>query len=186
MMRSISSLLAGGLALAMLNCAPAVRVNTDYDVSYNFAKARSYAWVSVNDKFGDSTLVGRRIKNAINHELANRGLTETTADENPDFIVAYHTGLHDKSQIVDWGGTWGYGYGPWYTPIYPSYRVENYTEGTLVIDIVDWNSKQMIWRGMGTKVIDPQPKPDPDRVTRNVNDAVARIMAGFPPKPSSK
>lgn len=185
-MKHIHPILAAALALAMAACGPAISVGTDYDTAYNFTRLSSYAWAPVKDQYGEETLVGQRIVNALDRELAARHMTKTTMDQNPDFVVAYHTGVRDKTQVVDWGYDWGFTYGPWYTPSARTYSVETYREGTLIIDLVDWKTKQMIWRGVGRKALDPNPPDNPERITKSVNDAVNAIMAGFPPASARK
>jgi hypothetical protein len=185
-MKHFHPILAAALALAAPACGPAISVGTDYDTAYNFTRLSSYAWAPVKDQYGLETLVGQRIVNAIDRELAARHMTKTTMDQNPDFVVAYHTGVRDKTQVVDWGYDWGFTYGPWYTPSARTYHVETYREGTLIIDLVDWKTKQMIWRGVGRKALDPNPPDNPERLTKSVNDAVNQIMAGFPPASARK
>lgn len=58
--------------------------------------------------------------------------------------------------------------------------VSNYEEGTLVIDIVHWEKKELAWRGMGTSILEDI--DDPDKVTEYVNIWVGKILAKFPPK----
>lgn len=63
---------------------------------------------------------------------------------------------------LGWGGLgWGgLGWGGWYRPYYYAYGApfayggtsverEHYKEGTLIIDLVDRRSKQVVWRGFG-------------------------------------
>ena len=53
-------------------------------------------------------------------------------------------------------------------------------EGTLIIDMIDASTKQLVWRGSATGVLDENPSPE--KVTQNVNNAVAAILAQYPPK----
>jgi len=52
-----------------------------------------------------------------------------------------------------------------------------------VIDVADAKKGQMVWRGMGTKEIDPQIKPE--KRDKNINNAVAKIFKNYPPKQKS-
>jgi len=58
--------------------------------------------------------------------------------------------------------------------------VRQFTEGTLVIDILVPSGERLLWRGTGTSRI--REERDPQRRIEIVNDAVARILAQFPPK----
>jgi len=58
--------------------------------------------------------------------------------------------------------------------------VSQYDEGTLVIDFVDRPARRLAWRGSGTGRL--ARNPDPDQVTKRVNEAVDEILAQFPPQ----
>ena len=59
-------------------------------------------------------------------------------------------------------------------------RVNEILVGTLVIDIVDANKKELAWRGMGVREVDVQAKAD--KRDKNINSAVKKILKDFPPK----
>ena len=59
-------------------------------------------------------------------------------------------------------------------------RVREILVGTLAIDMVDAKTKQMAWRGLGTKEVDTKAKPD--KRDENINKAVAKIFKNYPPK----
>ena len=59
--------------------------------------------------------------------------------------------------------------------------VYQYTQGTLVIDIVDAKTKTLVWRGSATGTVDGQQR-SPEEMQQRVNNVVAQIMANFPPK----
>ena len=70
-----------------------------------------------------------------------------------------------------------YGYDPFIA--YPAYetRIDQYTQGTLNIDVVDAKTDKLVWEGMVSGRIT-------DREIRNleqtIDEAVAAIMADFP------
>ena len=53
--------------------------------------------------------------------------------------------------------------------------------GTLLIDLYDPATKQLVWRGDGTKTIDI--KKNPDKNYRNLQKAVAKLLKNYPPQP---
>jgi hypothetical protein len=164
------------VAAVLAGCGSGLQINHDYDTQVNFRQIYLYQWTESNNQGGD--LVAARIKNAVNNQLAQKGMTETTT--NPDVYVMYHIGTKDKVDIQ----SYGYGYGG-YGRYYGAYggggvSTYNYTEGTLIIDMYDAESKQLVWRGSGTGVIDENPTPE--KLTANVNSAVAAILSQYPPK----
>jgi hypothetical protein len=74
-----------------------------------------------------------------------------------------------------------YGYGADWTDAYvwPN-NVQVHENGTLIIDIIDGRTKEMVWRGIGSGQID-RTKPE-DTQVKNVTDAVDKILKNFPPK----
>jgi hypothetical protein len=58
--------------------------------------------------------------------------------------------------------------------------VQQYQQGTLIIDVVKTADKELVWRGVGTKALSPNPTPK--TIDRNVNLVVSKIMQSFPPK----
>ena len=59
-------------------------------------------------------------------------------------------------------------------------RVREIIVGTLAIDIVDARKKAIAWRGLGTKEIDTNAKPE--KREQNIAKAVEKIFKNYPPK----
>ena len=59
------------------------------------------------------------------------------------------------------------------TPSYDTYR-----KGTLVVDIVDMQSKQMVWRASATETI----VQDRDEMIKRFNKIMDKMWKNFPPK----
>src|SRR5689334_2062255 len=82
----IATLIAGVVLLGTITFAQSI--NFDFDKNANFRSFRTYAWVpgaSVPD-----ALNNERIVNALNAQLALKGLTKVDRQANPDLYVAYH------------------------------------------------------------------------------------------------
>jgi hypothetical protein len=71
-------------------------------------------------------------------------------------------------------GTW---YGWYAPPVWTVTRTEQYLEGTLLMDLVDPNTMQLIWRASATDTIRDFRTRD-----KNVDAAVKKIFGKFPPK----
>jgi hypothetical protein len=157
-----------------------VSVSHDFDSQADFAKLRTYGWLaapestseSVQKELQTNSLVEGRVKKAVNRQLAAKGLRETTQD--PDFQVAFHTGVEDKTDIQ----SWGYGYGYWGMRG-GGISTIHYQEGTLILDFIDPKSKNLIWRGVGKKVLSG--KTTPERSEKTINTAVEEILKKYPP-----
>jgi len=177
------------LAVVMVACST-VRTNYDFDSSVDFGGWRTYAWYPVEEPPTgnpriDNPLVHERIEAAIGNTLVLRGYTEA-GDGEPDFYVNYHLSTEQKLDVqtmdrgygVGRGRAWrGYGWGGvgW-----TETRVEQYDEGALIIDFLDFSSRKLSWRGSGRRRLARDPSPE--KITERVNAAVAEIIEQFPPK----
>src|SRR5262245_21128074 len=172
----------------LVSCGPSLKVTSDYDKSVNFDQYKTFALYrsdSIHDAI--SQLNQQRIVNAVKDEMVKKGFQENTS--NPDVLVNITAVLQNRvavSSTTDY-----YGYGGMYRPYYwgggmgsstTNYNVQNYKDGSLIIDVVDANSKKLLWQGTGNKEID-KPAKDPDTV---IPKAVASIMESFPPGKAKK
>jgi hypothetical protein len=55
--------------------------------------------------------------------------------------------------------------------------------GSLGLDMYDPARKQLVWRGMASKTLDPKAKPD--KRTKNAHKAVAKLLKNYPPQVKS-
>jgi hypothetical protein len=117
-----------------------------------------------------SSPVGQAIRSDLVHSFSSKGYSESSA---PDFLVAFYAGT---GQIVD---TKAYPYG--YTGLSNTGKVDVrvYPAGTVIVDVVDGNTKQLIWRGLGVTTI----PNDPAMYSRQLASTVNAIVAQFPKAP---
>lgn len=188
------------IALFMLSlltgCATIPDVQTDYDRSVNFMTYQTFDWYPTEVPPGTaepgdtpySTLLDKRIKEAIASEMVKEGINPSTT--NPGLLVAYDVSIEtaqapDNNYVFPPG--FGYGYSYWYGYRYnygyagiPAFRsIREYRVGTLVIDLIDRNTNQLVWRGWSEAVIDPSGPIE----SREINRIVANILSRFPPTP---
>lgn len=191
--RRRSRLAALALLAGLAGCST-MEVSSDYDPSASFADLATYDWLDTpKEPIGDpridgNTLLEKRIHAAVDAELAARGYTRTQSD--PDFLVAYHVSL-DKRRSVQvlndhygYGPGWGYTYGAAYRPGYyagtSQTYVYEYEEGTLILDVVEPESRQLIWRGSARDEV--HFKSTPERDESQLREAVTRMLERFPPQ----
>ena len=157
------------------------QVGYDYDHSANFRAYHTYEWMpgkqeTTGDKRVDNSLVDARIRTAIGAQLRSKGYT-APVDGRPDFYVAYHVGVKDMikgSSTQSYIGDRAYGT---YTTLSD---IQPYKEGTLLIDIVDTTSKQLVWQASALAEVDPGMTPD-ERDER-ITSIVHAMLSHFPPR----
>src|ERR1700756_2923992 len=87
-----------------------VRYNFDKDT--NFAKFKAYEWVAIKDAKPVDDLTDKQIKEALDAQLATKGLSKVEGD-NADLFVAYQAAIGSEKQFTSYNTGWGYGPG-WY------------------------------------------------------------------------
>jgi hypothetical protein len=164
-----------------------ISVNTEHDPNINFANYQTFKWMPQTDRTGNdpvenSSLFTKRLQYAVNQTLTAKGYRKEPSDA-ADFLITYHISLNDKVEVTDYG----YGYGGfrgrsarynnyWGAPINRNIDVYQYTEARLILDFVDSKSKELIWRGLASGVVDEYSRDDKD-----LNEAVKKMLDQFPP-----
>jgi hypothetical protein len=173
------------MTLGVLAGCSSYTITSDYDSNASFASLKTYKWaIDPANASGNlllkNQLLGKRVKAAIDSELAAKGMTLVTSGD-ADLIVASHLTTKDKLNITDWGygygGGWYHGYGGYGSNV----DVTQYTEGTLVIDLINGKAKDLIWRGVATGAIASTPPP-PEELEARIKEVVGAILAEYPPQ----
>jgi len=163
-----------------------ITVSQDYDKGADFAALRTFSWKIDPDAKPDdqpemSPLVASRVRKAIESELGAKGIT--LDDSSPDFLVDYNLRVESKISSSNVGTTIGFGTGGYWhvggVVISTAPDIRQYDEGTLYIDFYTAEDTRLIWRGISSQVIDKHEPPD--RVTKQINLNVQKILEQFPP-----
>lgn len=164
-------------SLALVACAtPGAKIRTNSDESVDFTQYRSFAFVSPlgTDRASYESLVSRALKAAARRELEARGLVYQ--EISPDLLVNFSGRLDDKLRVspspsLTVGmGYYGYRhgiYGTW--PLYHETDVDQYTQGTLNVDVVDTRRGQMVWEGVAVGRVT-------DKTLASAESAINRVM----------
>jgi len=170
------------LFLFILGSCVSVNVSSDYEKGTDFSNYKTYAFYKKGiDKVEISDLDKRRILRAIEAELNAKGMV---ISENPDLLVSIFTKSREKIDVYNnayygwypyyYGfGYYGSGYGYGYNNVYTS------TEGTLFIDLIDANKKELVWQGIGTGVLSYSKSID--KKEARIKEFVSMIVAAYPP-----
>jgi hypothetical protein len=171
------------LLLAVSGCS-GVRVTTDYDPAADFSKLRSYAWLDERsgvqgDRADVTSLLDRRVRRAVDTELQHKGWRLVSRGE-ADALVAYHLGVETRLDVNTIHSGYGYGRGAYHGGVATHTTVSEYQEGTLLVDVIEPESKQLIWRGSGQSRL--RRSSTPEQREQRIDEAVAQILESFPPK----
>jgi Domain of unknown function (DUF4136) len=170
-----SKLFSSVLVVALLLVTAATL--TAQDVQYNFmpgtdfSKFRTYKWVNISGGHPDQ-IMDAEIKQAIDAQLTSKGMTKTD-NEKADLYICYQVAVNQEKQWDVWGSRgFGIGTGSWTS--------STISMGTLVLDMYDPGSKQLVWTGRATKTVDPS--SNPEKHMKNLDKTMAKLLKNYPPK----
>lgn len=175
------------LALLVVGVAAtaAQDVRYNFDNKADFSKYKTYKWVEIKGSDHANPLVEKQITDALDAELAKKGLKKTDSD-TADLLIGYQTAIGTEKQFTSYNTGWGYGPGwyggGWYggmTTTTTTGSTSTIYIGQLVLDMYDSAAKDLVWRGTVSKTIDPKAKPDKQQ--KNIANAVAKLLKNYPP-----
>jgi hypothetical protein len=174
-------LAAASLLVSVTLPAFAQKPQIQWNDEYDFDAVETFQWqtidaaqMSIANPFMHSL-----VKNLLAAELAKSGLTEVTS--NPDVYVTYYGNTETEVELrtdtygYSYGaygmGGWGYyGYGAG-GPVSSTTRQVEIQHGTLVVDIWDRATEELVWRGTVTDVM----SSDQEKNERNVAKAIEKL-----------
>jgi hypothetical protein len=127
----------------------------------------------------------RRVRRIVEQELAAKGFKHVEGG-NPEFRVACYPTYRDRTVTTysEVGGPWwGYGWGmrPWgYYPAAGFAEVSTYREGSIILEMIDFHSNQLVWRGAAEGALTGV--KDPRDAEEQVTAAVRKLLGNFPPR----
>ncbi|WP_369049270.1 DUF4136 domain-containing protein [Tenacibaculum sp. UWU-22] len=177
-MKIIKLLFLPVVVLLMSSCS-SIQVATDYDSKTDFNQYKTFAFYKKGiDKSAISDLDKKRIMRAIEAELLAKGMTKSSS---PDVLVNLYAKSRERVNVDD--NFYGGFYYPWYYGVNPI-TVSQYTEGTLFIDLLDANKKELVWQGIGTGALSSGGSVEQKEAL--IKEFVEQIMAKYPPESTKK
>jgi len=158
------------LVITSLSCF-AREIRVDFDHQVNFSQYKTYSWAKVDTP---DPLWNDRVKEAVDRELTKKGWIEVPSGGDVS-IVAVGTTREKPTLRTFYDGFDGWMWGGFADA---TTYVENYTVGTLIIDMFDSKTKRLIWRGSASDVVSGKPEKD----DKKLNQAVSKMFDQFPPK----
>jgi len=195
-LRAARALAAVAVGLTVLLISGCVSTNalTDYDPGADFSKFHTYVWSGGKDittqGMLENSLVDKRVKEIVTRQLTAKGLTEVAAGQPSDLVVRYWVGIKDKQSVESVpGSSLGYGYGPYgpywggrWGTAYDQVIVNNYREGTLIIDLIDAKTKELAWRAYLVQTVEKNLDKTAAKAEKNAEAA----FGNYPPRKEAK
>jgi hypothetical protein len=164
------------------------KIHVNYDKSLDFTKFKTYGWAphgAVAHPMLALDLVG-----AIEQELNSRGMTKVAT--NPDIIIAVYGAVDSEVSMTSnnpiYNATGGIppfdpsmtspGNSLYWDGYYGNSTVVVYP-GQLVVDLVDFKNKKLVWRAVAKEAVSPN---NPDKLESEVNNTITKMFKDYPVK----
>jgi hypothetical protein len=155
-----------------------IRVVSDHSPMLDWATYRTYAWLATGQGIGgipprQQEILDWRIRNAVDSQMAAKGYVRTASGQ-PDFRMQYR--IEQKEKTADTIGDYilyreqGGRQGPGEAYVF------GYDEGSLVLEIKDGQTQQLMWRAAASAVIVG------DKSDTRVKLAVQGMLESVPPQ----
>lgn len=148
-------------------------INTDYDHGVNFAQYKTYSWGKIQTANG---LWDDRVKDAVATQLTAKGLTEVPS--GGDVVITARDAIQNQQELNTFydgfgGRRWfGGGMGTATT------TTETIKVGTLLIEMFDGHSKNLIWRASATDTL----SNSSDKNIKSLDKNIQKMFEHFPPQ----
>jgi hypothetical protein len=186
------------ISLAACTSGPP-KPTVDHKPNYNFMQVKKIAFYKDSGEVsGDNPLVlsdmqRNRIDDALALALSNKGFQVVDNASQADLLLSWHLATQHKTDVrtyqspsMGYGASYGrYGrynrysaYNCWScAPTRTEVSVQNYTQGTFIVDMIDPKLHQSVWRGVTQSRLRGKHSEDQGKY----NEAAAAIFASFPP-----
>jgi hypothetical protein len=183
---------------SLCGCATATKISVSsiHDQDAVFTDLETYDWMPeprerTDDPRIEDEALNTRIRTTVEAQLTVNGFRKRTSGE-PDFYIGYHAALDDRLDIEDINAYYNYAAAPGmstglHTAVAGGWvyagsntKVREYAIGTLVLDIVEPGTRNLLWRGTAQAEIEK--KDSADKREQRLKTAVRMMLSGFPPQ----
>ena len=181
-MKALYQLLSLLLIASIAGCS-SIKTSYDYDRSVDFSALKTYAFTEGINELPLNDLNRDRLVKAVVTQMEAKGFSQS---KTPDVVIDLYLTAQQKQTAtattmgtgMGYGRRYGWGAGGGMATTHVSYN--DYTVGTLFINMIDGSSEQLIWQGRGEKTVSEGASPE--KREKNINNATAKIFSKYPPK----
>ncbi len=168
-------------ALALAGTALAGDVTVDYDKAANFGAIKTFA-LKLETPWGNP-IGEKKLTEEMTQALVQKGWT-VAPEAEADAQVLLHGATKTKHSLnTFYSGGGGYGWRGWGGGMgTATTSASEYTEGTLVMDIYDAKTKQLMWRGVAQGEL----KDTPEKREKQLQKVSDKFFKDFPPGSAKK
>jgi hypothetical protein len=203
--KTLLSTITGAFVLTAAACSSGVQVSTSVAPDASLTGLHTFSVLAAperssnapslpaSDPMLNNSITNQQLRNDLVQGFEGKGYTLSAS--NPDFQVAYYAGTKAKMDTTYWnpGPSYRYGYRgygfrrsrfAWAWPYYsgygfgytPNMQVQDYTQGTVIVDVIDPQTQELLWRGQGVANV----SSDPATYSKDLAQSVSAILKKFP------
>lgn len=168
------------VAAQLVGCAsqPTIRSNVDPGADLSRYKTFDFFDAAASGRVAYDSFASRYIKAAVIREMQARGFAQA---EDPELLINVHLQSKDKVKVTESPGSYyGYRSGLYGWDVGVSTSVENYTEGTLNVDIVERATSKLLWEGIAVGRVTEKAR---ENLQPTVDAVVKQVFERFPKQP---
>ena len=185
----IRALLGLSFAALLSACASTPEATMDFDPAFDFSGVRKIAIQPIHRTVASQAVLSDmqigRVNDSLTAELQRRGFQVVTDNAEADMLLAWHLVTQDRTDIRTFNTATRYncwncrrmGMGTSTQTV-----VRQYTQGTFIVDMIDPDRLQSVWRSIIESRLQSSP-PDPASAEAGARraEAATAIFAEFPP-----
>ena len=183
------------LMVAVAACGPTYRVRTTAAPAANIPVLHTFRmmqgpvrrdgrdFTSADGPMLPSSAANRVIREHIVRALRDRGYA--LDEETPDFLVAFYAAGRESLNVLQYDYGYPFSPGPGW-PGWPRSIVTLCMKGSVIVDVVDPRTKELLWRGEGSVDLSKDPTGDVKRLGDAAEAVVKKLQRAIsPPTPRS-
>ncbi|MFV8570334.1 DUF4136 domain-containing protein [Marinobacter sp. SBS5] len=169
-------LLIAAMTTILVGCAS--NVVTDYNTATVFGNYSSWAYAPMEQGSGFASLDDARVRSAVEREL-NRKAMKKVAKGDADLLVSWQIVSEERLEQTGVGLGFGFGSGNFGWGMAAPAPVREVTEGKLVLELVDQDSAEVVWRAASRRYLNENQSPETRR--KLIDEVVSEMFSKYPP-----
>ena len=166
-------------------CASPLTATVDHDPSFDFSNVRTIAIQPIDRTVASTVVISDMQVNRVNQtfadELSRKGIEVVQDNAAADMLMTWHLVTQERMDVRTYNTMSARYTSCWHCgPTATSdVRVRQYTQGTLIVDLIDPVRLQSVWRSIIQSRLS-EPSNDEQAAERR-REAAAAIFESFPP-----
>jgi hypothetical protein len=157
---------------------------SDFDTSYDFSGVRKIAIQPINRTPASVAILSdmeiTRIHEALHYELERRGFEVVQDYTRADMLLVWHLVTEERTDVRSFNTSANYNCWSCGSMGGTDIRVQQYTHGTFIIDMIDPARLQSVWRSIFESRMHSESDPASEAEFRRA--AAVAVLENFPPK----